>query len=177
MALSAHDIQSLSNILVRVGLYVSHCDDTDQGEESEVKERDYMLKALTRIAKLSKSDTVAACARLALEAQVSADNESAESLTASIQEAVALFRGAEGEDQLIHFKRAVMYVATAVARAYREELDIHQEEFLLEGLLRKVIGAVNKEADPEEFKNINISPAEDSALTMISEALRVKDIP
>ncbi|PZP57206.1 MAG: hypothetical protein DI586_01035 [Micavibrio aeruginosavorus] len=175
MALSSTDIQLISDIFIRVSLYVSHADDTDQGEESEAKERDYMMKALARIVKLSKSPDIATAAKMALENNAVFEDESEESLSNAIREMVAAFKLSESEEGLLHLKRAVMFVATSVARAYREELDIREEEFLLEGLLNKIIGAINKEADPEEFKNINISPAEDSALTMISEALRAKD--
>ncbi len=175
MALSADHIQSIANLLIRAGLYVSHVDDTDQGEESELKEHEYMGKALAKIARLSNSPSVARAAQLALDNAEWTGDDTAESLSFAIGEAMAIFSEAEDEAQLPHLKRAVMYVATSVARAYREELDIHHEEFMLEGLLNRIIGAINKEADPEEFKNMNISPAEDSALTVISEALNAKE--
>lgn len=172
-ALSSEQLAFVSGLFVRVGMWISHADDTDRSDKSENKEKDYMLRALTRVGKMSKSESVRQSANMALTVSDVPQDRTEESLAYDIHRAIEIFMTVEDTEALPQFRKALIYVATSVARAYREELDQHEDEFLLETFMNKIAGYLNKDADPEEFKNINISPAEDSALTMISEALRV----
>ena len=161
----------IAGIFLRAGIWVSHADDTDLEEHSEEQEMAYMRKALARVGNNSKSEIVRQSATHALTLNLGALDDSEEALTADIRRVVEALQ--ETPDDLLQFRKALMYVATSVARAYREELDYHgEDEFMLENLMSRIAGALNKDADFEEFKNINISPAEDSALTLLSEALR-----
>lgn len=172
-ALSPEQLAFVSGLFIRAGTWVSRADDTDRSDKSENKEKDYMLRALTRVSKMSKSESVRQSANMALTISDIPQDRTEDSLTYDIHSAVEIFMTAEDAEALPQFRKALMYVATSVARAYREELDHHEDEYLLENFMNKIAGFLNRDADPEEFKNINISPAEDSALTMISEALRV----
>lgn len=162
----------ISGLFVRAGLWISRADDTDETEDSEEIEEAHMLQAISRIAKMSKSEAVRACANLALKSTRQERRETEDTLTLDIRRAIEIFRASCDEQDLPQFQKALMYIATSVARAYREELDHHEDEFLLETFMKKISGALNRDADPVEFKNANISPAEDSALTMISKALK-----
>ena len=166
------DEEFAASLLTRVGFFISHCDDTDMGEESEEREKNNMDRALQRVAKGSKFPQIAAIANKARAHSTYNDAETEESLSADIKAAIAMLNGLEDDAVTLEYKKAVMFVGKSVARAYREELDHHEEEFFLETLVSKIAGALNRDSDPEEFKDMNISPAEDSALTMIAEALR-----
>lgn len=170
--LAEEDFALVSGLFVRAGIYVSHCEDTDHSEESEEEEKSQMLRALKRIAGISKVPLISAAAIEAISALTVPENETSETLDADIRKAVQVLKTYGDAAALVDFKKALMYVANSVARAYREELDYHEDEFILESFLSKIAGALNRDSDPEEFKNMNISPAEDTALTLISEALR-----
>ncbi len=166
------DVALLASLFARVGMYVSHCDDTDLDETSEEEEKAQMLRAFRRIEKASKSPLIAAAANEAAHVLTVPDNDTEEKLSGDIRDTVQMLVDGDEAGVLSEFRKALMYVGTSVARAYKEELDQHEDEFLMESFMRKITTFLNQSADPREFRNQNISPAEDSALTMISEALR-----
>ena len=171
--LSTDELSFLSDLFVRAGIFVSHCDDTDIGEESENLETKQLGRALARVSANARYPLVATLADMALKKISHPFTDTQDSIVADLEQAAQFLFRLENPEQLLEYRRAVMYAATSVARAYREELDHHEEEFLLENILSRITGFLNKAADHQEFKNINISPAEDSALTAISEALKL----
>lgn len=171
-ALTAQEQKFITGLFARVGFWVSHADDTDYAEDSEQKEFAYMQRALKRVEKLSTSSVISECAGAATSIKTAPDHETEESLTGDLRKAVEILKSHKDEASLSQFRKAILYTGTCVARAYREELDHHEDEFLMENWLNKIIGALNRDVDAENFKNMNISPAEDSAITMISEAIR-----
>lgn len=168
------DITFIASLLPRVGYWVSHAEDTDVDDHSEELEQRRMVKALERVAAKSASATIAQAAQFALKNTKPPENETEDTLGGDLRTAVEIFTDQNDQDTLTQFKKAVMYIGTCVARAYREELDHHEDEFLLENLMSRLSGYLNRESDPEEFKDQNISPAEDSALTFILESLKGK---
>ncbi len=168
------DLELIADLFYRVGIWVSHCDDTDYGERSEDLEKKQMVRAFSRIEKISRFPFIKQAAHAALHGRKIPHAETEERITDDIKRVVFLLKSHEDLDGLQEFKKAIMYIGTAVARAYREEVDHHEDEFLLQTFIDRLMGNLNKVNSPEDFKNLNISPAEDNALTMISEALRVK---
>jgi len=163
----------IADLFVRTGIFVSHCEDTDMDEHSENLEKMNLARALSRISASAKFPVLAALAAEASKRIDMQHSDSEESLSHDLHQAVSIFLQMGDPKISLEYRKAVMYVATSVARAYREELDHHDEEFLLETFMNKISGFLNKTANYEEFKNMNISPAEDSAITAISEALKI----
>lgn len=172
LPVSQNDFNFISRLFARVGFWISRCEDTDKSRESETAEKEEMIRALKRVAKISCFPVVGGAAKEALNILNVPENDTPEILLDDIRHAVDIFKRIGEPEMFDNFSKALRYVGFSVARAYREELDHHQEEFLLESVLNKLCGELNEISDPDEFKDQNISPAENSALTQISEALR-----
>ena len=162
----------LADLFVRVGFFVSRADDTDDGQRSEKLELKNMHHALSRVEAVAKQAVIAKAAAKAREARTVPEPEDKETLATDIARVVQMFKDGENLNGLREFHKALMYTGTMIARAYREELDHHEDEFMLESLLNKWSGDLNQDADPEEFKNANVSPMEEAALDVVSKALR-----
>ena len=168
----ANSSDLLADLFVRVGFFVSRADDTDDSQRSEKLELKNMHHALSRVETVAKEGVVAKAAAKAREVNTIPEPENKETIAADIAQVVQMFKDSENLDGLKEFHKALMYTGTMVARAYREELDHHEDEFMLESLLNKWSGDLNQDADPEEFKNANVSPLEEAALNVVSKALR-----
>ena len=162
----------IAGLFSRVPLWIIYCDDTDKSQESEVVEKQEMVRALERVEKIAIFSFLRDAARQAKENLLPVPDETLENICDDIRRAASFIQEREGLEALDNFSKALRYVGFSVARAYREELDLHQDEFPLESVLNKLCGQLNEISDPDEFKNQNISPAENTALTKIAEALR-----
>lgn len=162
----------IAGLFSRVPLWVIYCDDTDKSQASEVLEKQEMVRSLERVEKVTPFSFLRDAVRQAKENLLPDPNETLEDICNDIRKATSFLQEREGVDALDNFSKALRYVGFTVARAYREELDLHEDEFMLESVLNKICGHLNEISDPEEFKNQNISPAEHTALTRIAEALR-----
>ena len=140
-------------------------------KKSEALEKEHIFAALKRVARIAKTPLVAQSATAALSIGELGLKDT-ETLETDIRSAVSLLKDSNQQAELAEFKKALMYVATSVARAYREEMDHHEEEFIMQTFITKISGYLNGTQDPAEYKNMNISPAEDTALIHISEALQ-----
>ena len=164
----------LIGIFFRVGYWISHIDDTDVSDHSEGVEQKQLINALNKIA-ASKSATELV-KELAEEAVRRAGDQARwlrheDFLMHDVTKAVTLVSNQASEDDFMSFGKSVMFVATAVARAYREEPENDQSEGRLAWLIEKAGSLLTAVSDHESYKDMNISPAEDTALHELAGAL------
>lgn len=162
----------LASLFVRIGFYVSHAEDTDVEEKSEDAEYANMRKAIKRIEARAQHDFISQAASEALSLKSPELPDTEESLSDDIKKLVGFLKDEKLLGELEETRKALMFVGVSVARAYREEIDHHEDAYLMQGLMDIVSGLLNTAFKPRDYKDINISPAEDSALTLISEALK-----
>ncbi len=165
----------LIGVFFRVGYWISHIDDTDLTDVSEHNEQEHMVRALTKI---STSKTATDLVReLAAEAlRRSGDQarwlKAEDQLMQDVVKAVKMVKYQGTDEDFSAFRKSIMYVATSVARAYREEPEQEQEDNGRFGwLLEKAESLVMAVKDQEAYRDLNISPAEDSALHELTAAL------
>jgi hypothetical protein len=164
----------LIGIFFRVGYWISHVDDTDISEQSEDVEQKQLVNALNKIA--SSKGATELVRELAEEAvRRSGDQarwlQNEDHLMRDIAKAVALVNSQGSEDDFQSFKKSLMFAATAVARAYREEPEHNHDEGRLSWLIEKAGSLLTAVSDHEAYKDMNISPAEDTALHELAGAL------
>jgi hypothetical protein len=164
----------LIGIFFRVGYWISHVDDTDISDRSEEIEQKQLINALNKIA--SSKKTTELVRELAEEAARRSGDQARwlrneDHLMGDIAKAVKLVDSQGSDDDFQFFKKSIMFAATAVARAYREEPENNQSESRLNWLIEKASSLLTSVSDHEAYKDMNISPAEDSALHELAGAL------
>lgn len=171
------DQDLLVGLFLRVGYWMSGIDDTDIGDGSEQQEEAQMLKILK---KLSQSDKLGGlCAELASEALRQKGNwtrwsTQTDTVLEDVKKAKDLIITQGTVEELPHFGKALVMIATAVAQAFREEAeDVAQEgNGYLSWLSEKATHVALAINDRAAYKDLNISPAEDSALNDLLTTLK-----
>lgn len=167
----------LIGIFYRVGYWMSYIDDTDVSDRSEQKEQVHMVSALTRVAN-SKS-IPGLVKELAAEALRREGDQkrwlaNQDTLLDDVAKAAQMVNSTGTADDYRAFRKAVMFVATSVAKAFREVPDTSTEsEGIFSRLLDKAGEALGAAGLGDSNEEMNISPAEDTALHELSAALEV----
>lgn len=170
------DQDLLIGLFYRVGMWISHIDDTDEGTASEEKERAKLLHALGIVA---KSDN-AGCLVNDLASEAIRQNTSharwekmTDDILADVQRARVVIKAHGTAQEYVSFGKALMMVGTSVARAFREESDVEEKgSGYLSWLTEKAGNLTQALTDREGHKDMNISPAEDTALNELLDALK-----
>lgn len=169
------DQDFLVGIFYRVGYWISHVDDTDLSSESETAERKQMMTILGKIADASRTaPIVRELAAEALRQTVSWPRWEEQNLAIEddVRKATLLLKGQATDEEYKSFSNAVMVIATSVARAFREIPENKPEhENYLSWLGEKAGELVLSLKDRSAHKDMNISPAEDTALSHLHEIL------
>lgn len=170
------DQELLVSLFYRVGQWMSSVDDTDTPQDSEQVEESQMIRILT---KLSDSKSVGAlCSEIAAESlrqkgSWSRWSRQTDSVIDDIHRAKLMMKGQATDDEFVAFGKSLVTIATAVARAYRESDDAEfAEKGFLSWLAEKKAHVTLALTDSESYKELNISPAEDTALTELIFVLK-----
>lgn len=161
-------------IFFRIGYWISHIDDTDVSDKSEQLEQKQLLAALNKVA--NSKGAAELVQEIAGEAVRRAGDQARwlrneDRMLDDVTAAVKLVHSNGSDDDFKSFRKSLMFVATSVARAYREEPDNVEQEKGLSGLLERAGQMLGAVSDREAYKDMNISPAEDSALHELAQAI------
>ena len=171
------DQDLLVSLFYRVGQWMSHIDDTDTGEESEAIEEEHMFKILNKLSKSANAGPLAneiATEAIRQKGSWARWAKQADHVLGDIPRAKALIKGQGTQEEFVAFGRSLVTIATAVARAYREAEDVedHDEKGFFSWLSEKKAHVTLALTDSEAHKDLNISPAEDTALNELVMALK-----
>lgn len=170
------DQDLLVSLFYRIGQWMSQADDTDTGEDSEQIEEAQMFKILNKLAESKNAGAL--CSEIASEALRQKGSwarwsKQIDTVLSDVTRAKALIKGQANQQEFVAFGRSLVTIATAVARAYREAEDVEVEEKgFLSWLSEKKAHVTLALTDAEAHKDLNISPAEDSALTELVMTLK-----
>ncbi len=171
------DQELLVGLFYRVGQWMSNIDDTDTSDKSEQEEESQIIKILTQ---LSQSKHIGSlCSEIATESLRQKGSwvrwaKNWDSVLDDVSRAKIAVIGQATDEEYKLFGKSLMTVATAVARAYREAEDADmQNRGFMSWISEKKSHAVLAIFDPEVHKDLNISPAEDEALTQLANMLKV----
>ncbi len=167
----------LIGIFYRVGFWISHIDDTDVSEESERIEQQRLVQALKKISQATGSTELVK--ELAAEAlRRSGDQKrwlaNEDRLLADVNQASTLVRGQGTVEDYQSYGKSVMFAATSVARAFREDAEHGEQAGKLGKLLDRASALLGAGGGVDAYQDLNISPAEDTALHELSSALTVR---
>jgi hypothetical protein len=162
----------------KVGVWMSHTDDVEGelDDEREMKALEHILKSIAQVHE--SSNFVQEVARNTLKSREHWDiwaNQSFDIL-GDCEKAVGLLKSHVNDNDLKDYKSTLMEIATIVAQAHGEFGEFEDDEdeglgALIGKLVTKVSGASKNDADHP----MNVSPAEDSALSRLAMALKIKE--
>lgn len=170
------DQELLVGLFYRIGGWMSSVDDTDINDKSEKLEEEQMFKILTKLAKSDK--TGALCSEIAAEALRQKGSwarwgSQIDKVLEDVATAKTLIKDQGNAEEFQLFGKSLVTIATAVARAYRETIDMEQQEIgFLSWLTEKSSHVSLALSDREGHKDLNISPAEDNALIELVQVLK-----
>jgi hypothetical protein len=146
------------------------------GDKSERAEQAQMIKILT---KLSQSEKVGAlCMEICAEALRQKGSwgrwdKEIDTVLDDVALAKALIKGQGNAEEFQLFGKCLITIATSVARAYRETIDMESQEIgFLSWLTEKSSHVSLALSDREAHKDLNISPAEENLLIELVAALK-----
>ena len=171
------DQDLLVSLFYRIGQWMSHIDDTDTSDHSENLEEEQMLKVLTKLSKSANSGPLAneiAAEAIRQKGSWARWAKQTDNVLADVTKAKALIKGQATQDEFVAYGRSLVTIATAVARAYREAEDVEEaeEKGFFSWLSEKKAHVTLALTDAEAHKDLNISPAEDSALNDLVMTLK-----
>lgn len=161
----------LAGSLYKVGIWMGHIDDEGACEADEA-EREALKRYLKKsIGKFSSSPIISEMAQEALRREKYWPHWERESEAAldDVAAAVKLLDGRLVDNEVKAYKELVMGIATYIAGAFDENED-DDEKGMWGALSNMVVGIAN----PQLKKEMRTSPAEDDALTALSDVLNAK---
>lgn len=171
------DQDLLVSLFYRIGQWMAEADDTDTGADSEQIEEAQMFKILNKLS--ASKNAGALCSEIAAEALRQKGSwarwsKQIDNVLDDVTRAKALIKGQANQQEFVAFGKSLVTIATAVARAYREaeDVDVDDDKGFLSWLSEKKDHVVLAFSDSEAHKDLNISPAEDSALTELVMTLK-----
>lgn len=179
-AFSEEEITLLASLPYKVGVWVSHADD-EEGELDDVRE----MKALTTCIKaVTKAydgpglvDDIAR-ETLKRESLWPQWTDRAFNILPDCQKAIVLLKEKSGLQDAKNYKAALLEIATTVAQAYGEFNsfdEIPEDEGFFGGIVNKVVGGFSGLSKDDANHPMNVSAAEDSAISQLAAALKVKE--
>lgn len=177
---SEEQIVLLASLPYRIGVWISDTDDED-GETDDRRE----MKALAVCIKMAAKEydgpgIVDDILRetLAREKSWPSWKEGAFDVLPDCKKAVALLKDKAGIQEARNYRAAMMEVAATVAQAYGEFSsfdEIPEDEGILGKIVGKVVGGFSNLSKDDANHPMNVSAAEDSAISQLSAALKVSE--
>jgi len=170
------DQELLVSLFYRIGQWMSEADDTDTGTKSEQVEENAMFKILAKLAQSSQAGGL--CSDIASESMRQKGSwarwsKQVDSVLEDVARAKTVIKDQGTVEEFHLFGKSLVTIATSVARAYRESTDMESHEIgFLSWLTEKSSHVSLAVSDREAHKDLNISPAEDSALNELVAVLK-----
>lgn len=159
----------LASVFYTVGVWISHVDD-DGDCSADAEEEKVLMAVLQRLAK-HYSKTVPFVSEMCEESARQTQNhgrwatQSDDAVECAVK-AAQVIKAQMGTDDLVAYKSAISEVARSVAVAFREGDSL--EEGFSDKIKNGVLKLLNKDLHAEQ----NISPAEETALYTLLDALK-----
>lgn len=180
--LSKNEYDLVLGLPYRAGIFVSHADDVEgeQDDEMEVKALLASIKQAKALHQESKLVSEVCDCILSSEVEWERWENEAFHILRTSQHVIEIVKSNFGLDEAKHYRALVMEVSASVARA-ASELDAFDDwkdeepEGFFSGMIVKIMGGFSSMSQDDKDHPVNISPAEDSALSQLSALLKIKD--
>ncbi len=177
---SLSEAELLVSLPYKVGVWVSHADD-EEGERDDALEMKALETCIKAIAKLHEDQPfIKDVSRETLRQKDLWPEWTDQSFNAlrDGEQAMALLAGKASQDDRKNYKAVILEIATTVAQAFGEfgSFDDGDDEgSLFGGIVGKIVGGFSSLSQSDAGHPMNISPAEDSAISRLAQALGTDD--
>lgn len=177
---SGEQIVLLASLPYRIGVWISDTDDED-GETDDRREMKALAVCIKMAAKQYDGPGIVddiLRETLAREKLWSGWAEGAFDVLPDCKKAVALLQDKSGLQEAKNYRAAMMEIAVTVAQAYGEFSsfdEIPEDEGILGKIVGKVVGGFSNLSKDDANHPMNVSAAEDSAISQLSAALKVSE--
>lgn len=178
---SKDDMNLLISLPYKVGVWVSHADDVD-GEDDDAHEMEALESCIRAVAK--KYDGPGLVDDIARETLRQREKwpewtDRAFNILPDCHRALELLLSQAGRKDAKNYKAALLEIAATVARAYGEfgafdDWD-NEGEGLFGSLVSKITAGFSSLSKEDKSHPMNISPAENSAISRLAGALKMGD--
>lgn len=172
------DQDFLAGLLYRAGIWISHAED-DEGEEDDEREMEALEAVLASVARRHAGEPfIQGVAKAALERRDRWPDweDGVLSVLQDCPKAIALLKRAAPEKTVKAYKGAVMEIAVAVARAYGEFAGEKEAGGGLFGaLVEKIVSGFSGLSEGDAGHPMNVSPAENTSLSRLAAALKIRE--
>ena len=172
---SPEEAETLVSLLWRVGMHISFAEDED-GEQDDAQETAALESCIAEIARVH--DGPALTREIAEEVLNLRDkwpswSEGVFTIAPHCRRAVSILKSRSDDDEMRDYIKTVLEIAAAVAGAYGEfgEDPAPEQGFLGKAVCR-IIGRFSGMSAQDSGHPMNISAAEDSAISAVAAALR-----
>ena len=169
-AFPPEDIDLIVSLPYRVGINISYAED-EEGELDDEREMQSLESCFKNISKLDdESEFIAEVASEVLKRKSDWSNweENTFDLTPDCKKVIKILKPVLSEKELKSYKKMLLNVAVTVAQAYGEFGDAQEEKGFFGKVMEKVI---RNFSGGDSGQPMNVSAAEDSAISKIREAL------
>ncbi|MGH1402815.1 MAG: hypothetical protein ACRBDL_01080 [Alphaproteobacteria bacterium] len=169
------DFKAIVSLPYRVGINVSYADD-EEGEQDDERE----MRALSAcIAEISRLHDGVELTKAIAEEVLNSKDEWAEwsqgvfNIEPLCEQAILALKKQANADEIKDYIKMVLEIATAVAQAYGEFGEEPEPEKGFFGkAMTKIVGGFSGMSDDDANHPMNVSAAEDSAISTIAAALK-----
>ncbi|PCK00502.1 MAG: hypothetical protein COA45_01600 [Zetaproteobacteria bacterium] len=172
---SDDDIELIVSLPYRVGMHVSFSED-EEGEQDDEREMRALESCIKEIAKLYEGSELTK--EIALEVLRSRDkweswSQGVFNIEPQCEKAVLVLKAQASEAEVKSYIKMILEIASAVAQAYGEfgEEPAPEKGFFGKALSR-IVGEFSGLSSEDANHPMNVSAAEDSAISSIAVALR-----
>ena len=170
---SSDDAELILSLPVRVGMHVSYAED-EEGEQDDEREMQALEACIREIAKVRAEDpgVVQEIADATLNSRDRWDewSQGVFNIEPQCEKAVLAMQSVANGRETKDYVKMVVEVATAVAQAYGEFGESHEEpEGFFGKAMAKIVGGFSEDEDSHPM---NVSAAEDTAIASITTALK-----
>lgn len=174
-AFSAEEVETIVSLPYRVGIHVSYADDED-GEQDDELETRALEACLKEVVKTHEAVPLSQeIAQEVLDSKDKWDNwtQGVFNIEPQCEKAVALLKSQASESEVKDYIKMTLEVASAVAQAYGEFGEEQEpEKGFFGNVMGKIMGGFSTMGEDDTGHPMNVSPAEDSAISRISKALK-----
>ncbi len=172
---SNEDTEIIISLPYRVGMHISYADDED-GEQDDEREMQAIEVCIKEIAKLYEGSSFireVAAETLAAKDKWPSWSEGVFNIEPSCEKAVLILKSQVSDDDVKNYIKMVLEIATVVAQAYGEfgEESVPEKGFFGKAISR-IAGGFSGMSSDDAAHPMNISAAEDSAISNIAAALK-----
>ncbi len=164
------DAELIISLPYRVGMHVSYAEDEDgeKDDEQEMRALEMCVREIARVHEGQELTKEIAAAILNSKDKWETWSQGVFNIEPQCEKAIVALKTKAGKEEVKDYIKMTLDIATSVAQAYGE----FGEEQVEKGFFGKIVAAVTSVSADDAAHPMNVSAAEDTAISNIAKALK-----